>query len=175
MMTPLPMAKDIDIPLDRDVFLRTLLRHLTGTLQKAVGQDEAAGFVAIFGQQISEEINDAYCKAWNIPLLSREQVAQVLIDFKARIHGGFYVISEDDEKIVLGNRQCPYSDKVLGREALCMTTSNVFGGIAAENLGYAKVEIQESIARGDAGCLVVIHLKPNHEAEAAIGREYFKA
>ena len=56
-----------------------------------------------------------------------------------------------------------------------MMTSNVFGAIAAENLGYAKVELQETIARSDRRCRVVVHLKPSEEAQAANGREYFKA
>jgi hypothetical protein len=29
-----------------------------------------------------------------------------------------------------------------------MMTSNVFGAIAAENLGYGKVELRETIAKG---------------------------
>ena len=56
-----------------------------------------------------------------------------------------------------------------------MMTSNVFGAIAAENLGYAKVELQETIARGAPGCRVVVHLKATPEAKEAEGREYFKA
>lgn len=54
-----------------------------------------------------------------------------------------------------------------------MMTSNVFGTIAADNLGYAKVELRETIARGAPGCTVVIHLRPTAEAESASGREYF--
>jgi hypothetical protein len=50
----------------------------------------------------------------------------------------------------------------------------VFGAIAAENLGYAKVELEQTIARGDAGCRVVVHLVPTPEAELADGREYFR-
>ena len=57
---------------------------------------------------------------------------------------------------------------------MCMMTSNVFGAIAAQNLGYAKVELQETIAKGDAGCRVVVYLKPTDEADAAEGREYFQ-
>jgi predicted ArsR family transcriptional regulator len=99
----------------------------------------------------------------------------VLVDLKRRIRGDFYVIEEDEEKIVLGNRACPFAEKVLGRPAMCMMTSNVFGVIAAENLGYAKVELQETIANGDAGCRVVVHLKPTAGAQKAQGREYFKS
>ena len=91
------------------------------------------------------------------------------MDLKRRIQGDFYVIEEDDEKIVFGNRACPFAEKVVGRPAMCMMTSNVFGGIAAENLGYAKVVLEETIAEGDPGCRVVVYLKPTPEAEAADG------
>ena len=55
-----------------------------------------------------------------------------------------------------------------------MMTSNVFGSIAAENLGYAKVVLEQAIARGDSGCRVVVYLKPSEAAQQATGREYFK-
>ena len=164
-----------DVPLERDVFLRTLLRHLAGTLQDVVGVDEASGFVSVVGQKIGDEINGAYKSALAVEQLNRRQVADVLVDLKRRIHGDFYVIEETEDRIVLGNRACPFAEKVIGRPALCMMTSNVFGSIAAENLGYAKVVLERAIARGDDGCLVVVHLKPTDDARAADGREYFKS
>jgi len=168
-------VRELDLPFDRDVFLRTLLRHLAGTLQTVVGLDEASGFVSVVGQEIGDEINRTYKDALAVENLSREQVGEVLVDLKRRIQGDFYIIEESDEKIVLGNRACPFAEKVVGRPALCMMTSNVFGGIAAENLGYSKVVIEQAIARGDAGCKVVVYLKPTPEAQQALGREYFKA
>jgi predicted ArsR family transcriptional regulator len=101
-------------------------------------------------------------------------VAEVLVDLKRRIQGDFYVISQDDEKIVLGNRACPFGDLVEGRPSLCMMTSNVFGTIAAENLGYAKVSLEETIATGASGCRVVIYLRQTTESARAEGREYLK-
>ena len=164
----------IPVPLERDVFLRTLLRHLAGTLQDVVGLEEASGFVSVVGQKIGDEINSAYTSALAVDRLSRDQVADVLVDLKRRIQGDFFIIEEDDEKIVLGNRACPFAEKVVGRPALCMMTSNVFGSIAAENLGYAKVVLEQAIARGDSGCRVVVYLKPSEAAQQATGREYFK-
>ncbi len=169
-----PAVSALPIPLERDVFLRSLLRHLAGTLQKVVGLEEASGFISVVGQEIGEELNHAYKTALAVPALSRAQVGEVLVDLKRRIQGDFFIVEEDDEKIVLGNRACPFAEKVVGRPALCMMTSNVFGSIAADNLGYAKVVIEEAIARGDAGCRVVVHLKPTPAAEAVPGREYFK-
>jgi predicted ArsR family transcriptional regulator len=162
-----------DIPLDRDLFLRSLLRELAGTLEDVVGIEEAKGYISVVGGSIGEAINREYRTALAVDRLSREQVSHVLVDLKRRIEGDFYVISEDDEKIVLGNRACPFGEKVVGRPSMCMMTSNVFGGIAAKNLGYAKVELQEAIARGNPGCIVVVYLRPTEEALAAEGREYF--
>lgn len=165
---------DIRLPLDRDVFLRTLIRELAGTLQDIVGLEEASGFISVVGQNIGRQIDHEYRVALGAMQLTPEQVVDVLVDLKQRIKGDFYIIEQTDEKLVFGNRACPFAEKVIDRPAMCMMTSNVFGSIAAENLGYAKVELQETIAKGAPLCRVVIYLKPTPEAEASHGREYFK-
>lgn len=162
--------KDLSIPLERDVFLRSLIRELAGTLQDVVGLDETAGFISVVGQRIGEQINRTYQDALGCERLTPRQIGEVLVDLKRRILGDFYIIEQSAEKIVLGNRACPFGDKVLGRPAMCMMTSNVFGVIAAENSGYAKVTLQQTIAEGAPGCLVVVHLQPD---AASAGREYF--
>jgi predicted ArsR family transcriptional regulator len=164
----------LQVPLERDGFLRSLVRHLSGALQDVVGLTEAAGFVTIVGQRMGDEINTAYRMQCGASKLSRAQVTAVLVDLKRRIQGDFYVIDESEDKIVLGNRACPFGDRVLDRPALCMMTSNVFGRIASENLGYAKVVIDKAIANHDPECRVVVYLEPNDEARAADGREYIK-
>jgi predicted ArsR family transcriptional regulator len=165
----------LPVPLERDIFLRSLIRELAGTLQDVVGLDEAAGFISVVGQNIGQQINHDYKLALNTKALTREQVGDVLVDLKRRIQGDFSIISQDDTKIVFYNRVCPFAEKVIDRPAMCMMTSNVFGSIAADNLGYAKVELQETIAMGHRGCKVVIHLQTTPEVELVEGREYFKS
>jgi hypothetical protein len=166
----------LDVPLERDGFLRTLVRHLAGALQDVVGIDEAAGFVTIVGQRMGDDINHMYRRQLGVDRpLSREEVAAVLVDLKRRIQGDFYIVDESADKIVLGNRACPFGDRVVDRPALCMMTSNVFGRIASENLGYAKVVIDKAIANRDPECRVVVHLAPTEEAKAADGREYLRS
>lgn len=162
------------LPLERDVFLRTLIRELAGTLEQVVGADEASGYISVVGQAVGEGIDRDYRGALEVAELDRQQVAAVLVDLKRRIQGDFFIVEEGDDRIVLGNRACPFGDKVLGRPSMCMMTSNVFGVIAAENLGYAKVSLEETIARGDGGCRVVVYLQPSDESEQADGREYVK-
>jgi hypothetical protein len=164
----------LDVHLDRDIFLRTLIRELSGTLQDIVGIKEASGFVSIVGQHMGDYINSQYAAALHTAVLDRRQVADVLVDLKRRIQGDFYIIEESEDKIVLGNRACPFGDKVIGRPAMCMMTSNVFGAITARNLGYAKIELQQTIAAGERECRVVVYLTTTSpESQQAKGREYF--
>lgn len=135
---------------------------------------EASGFVSVVGRKVGEQINAQYRQALSLERLSREQVARVLVDLKRRIQGRFYIIEENDEKIVLGNAACPFGDKVKERPAMCMMTSNVFGLITADNLGYSKVVLEKTIADGSPECRVVVYLKPSEEAEGVDGRQYFR-
>ena len=143
---------DLQVPLERDGSLRDLVRNLSGTLQEVIGLEEAS----------------------NVSNLNREQVSAALVDLKQRIHGDFSIVSEDDEKIVLQTTSCPFEDKVIGRPSLCMMTSNVFGTITAQNLGYAKVCLEETIASGAQGCRVVVYLTDSDESATKDGNEYFK-
>ena len=163
----------LPVELDRDIFLRTLIRELAGTLEDVVGLEEASGFVSAVGQRIGDQINLSYRSALGVELLSKQQVAEVLVDLKRRIQGDFFVLEQTDEKIVFGNRVCPFAEKVIGRPSMCMMTSNVFGTIAAENLGYAKVALEQTIAEGEPECRVVVYLKPQPDAHHVDGREYF--
>ena len=165
----------LETGLHRDVFLRTLIRELSGTLQDVIGLEEASGFISVVGQRVGDQINESYKGSLNVTSLNRDQVRDVLLDLKRRIEGRFFVIEEDDEKIVFGNSLCPFAEKVIGRPAMCMMTSNVFGVISADNLGYSKVALEQTIANGDAGCRVVVYLKPTAQSESAIGREYYQA
>ena len=168
-------AASLTVPLDSDIFLRTLIRELSGALEDVVGLVEAAGYISVVGATMGAQLDRDYRNAFRVFSLSRGQVADVLVDLKRRINGDFFIIEEDDEKIVLGNRACPFAEKVIGRKSMCMMTSNVFGYIAAENLGYAKVELQKTIAEGHPGCRVVVYLQPTEEAERATGREYVRS
>ncbi len=165
-------AESARVPLDRDVFLRRMLGELAATLQDVVGIEEASGYISIVSVALGEHILADYRRALAVDQLSRQQVSDVLVDLKRRIGGDFYVIEETDDHIVLGNRACPFGEFVHGRPSLCMMTCNLFGYVAAENLGYAAVELDRTIAQGHGGCRVVIHLRPT-DANVNV-REYFR-
>ncbi|WP_334131349.1 methanogen output domain 1-containing protein [Silanimonas lenta] len=159
--------------LERDGFLRDLLRELSGLLEDVVGLEEAAGFIALVGQRIGRRIDALYAERLGEGEWTTEQLAQVLVDLKRRIQGGFRIESIEGLEIVLVNDACPFGDRVLDRPSLCMMTSNVFGTLAAAHRGFAQVEVEQAIARGDRGCRVRVSLDPNTRIPGA--RQYRKA
>ena len=174
MVKKIKPINSLNISLERDVFMRHLIRELAGTLEDVVGYEEASGYISLVGQNMGEFINDMYKKELGISTLTRSHVADVLVDLKTRIEGSFALIEQDDNKIILESTSCPFEDEVLNRPSMCMMTSNVFGFIAAENLGYAKVVIGQSIAESHDKCKVIVYLKLTPEAESAVGREYYR-
>ena len=153
---------------DQTLFMKELLHELTGVLEETIGLEDAEGFISIVGSRLGEVMNEEYREIAGQETLDLEQIALVLVDLKRRINGGFSVESIDSDKIVMVNTACPFGKHVVGRRSLCMMTSNVFGRIAADNLGFASVDLQKTIASGDDGCRVVIHFR---QGEA--GRAYF--
>ena len=154
--------------------MRSLVRELAGTLEEVVGLEEAAGFVSVVGQRIGEQIDSDYRAALGVARLTRPQVAAVLVDLKKRIQGNFALVEQTETSLVYENSACPFADKVLGRPSMCMMTSNVFGTIAAQNLGYARVTLVRTIAEGAPGCRVVVDTARTSRHESPSGREYFR-
>ena len=163
----------VRIPLDRDLFLRKLLRELTGLLEDVVGTEEACGYISSVGSAMGSWIDEQYRTALDVETLNVEQIAQVFVDLKGRIDGDFYVISVDSDRIVIGNRSCPFGEFAFDRPSLCMMTSNVFGRIAADNTGYARVELERTIATRAKECRIVVHLTPADGLDAT-EREFYK-
>ena len=177
-MSRLDSLQNVDAakaPLDRDVFLRNLIRELAGMLEEVLGINEASCLMSIVGQTLGDQIDRDYKQALAVSNLTREQITDLLVDLNRRIRSKFYVVEQDENKIAFANRGCPFGNEVACPHSLCTITSNILGVIVAENLGYAKVELQQTIAKGQPACRVVVHLNPTPEAEAADGREYLKA
>jgi predicted ArsR family transcriptional regulator len=154
-MSKAESIEDVSVDLNRDLFLRVMMHELAGTLQDVVGVAEASGYISVVGGAVGERINADYKRALSVDRLTRDQVRDVLVDLKRRIQGDFYVLEETEDRIVLGNWVCPFGSLVSGRPSLCMMTSNVFGSIVAQNLGYASVQIDEAIALGHSACRIV--------------------
>ncbi|MCC5633029.1 hypothetical protein LC613_36505 [Nostoc sphaeroides CHAB 2801] len=90
-------VQSLELPIERDQFLCTIIRELAGTLQDVVGIKEAAGFLNVVGYRTGQHVNQIYHNGLQLSNLSREQVTAVLVDWKRRIQGDFYVIEESQD------------------------------------------------------------------------------
>jgi predicted ArsR family transcriptional regulator len=118
-------------------------------------------------------MEEAYRRARGlVDRLSPEQIADLYVRLKAAIDGDFYVLEASEERIVLGNRRCPFGDLVKRSPALCRMTSSVFGGIAARNHGASRVQLEERIAVGDPECRVSVWLGDAAASRPDYGHRY---
>ena len=96
--------------------------------------------------------------------LDKERYIDLILTLKNHIGGNFSLASVDANTVTVVNSRCPFGERVTNFPELCRMTSSVFGGIAARNLGYAKVEIRQSIAKQNGRCEVCIHTDRDYAA-----------
>lgn len=153
--------RDAPISFWLERFFGPVIRSLSTALEDTVGAREASGFVNLGGLAIAEEIQAEYLRAAGAARLDRTAMSSALIDLKRRLGGDFYIIVDSQDRIVLGNRRCPFGDLAKACPSLCTITSHVFGHMVAESQGYGRVTLADTIARGSPGCRIVIDLDPD--------------
>jgi len=99
------------------------------------------------------------------------QYADIILSIKNQIGGNFSRASSEPGTVRVTNTRCPFGEMVKEVPDLCRMTSSVFGGIAARNFGYAKVELRRRIAAGDGVCDVLIYTDPDGSRDLP-GDEY---
>lgn len=145
----------------RESFLRALVVELARTVEETHGSDAAQDLVAHVGATVGGQMEAEFRAARVLAdRLTTDQIAECYLRLEAAIDGDFYLIDIGDDRIVLGNRRCPFGEVVRRSPALCRMTSSVLGGIAARNRDEATVHLDARIALGDPHCQVTIDLGP---------------
>ncbi|MHB0991885.1 MAG: sigma 54-interacting transcriptional regulator [Burkholderiales bacterium] len=104
-------------------------------------------------------------------VLDHAQYADMIVEIKNQIGGGFSRASSEPGMVRVINSRCPFGEAVRHAPELCQMTSSVFGGIAARNFGYAKVMLDKRIAVGDGFCEARIYIDPEQAIQHS-GDEY---
>jgi anti-sigma regulatory factor (Ser/Thr protein kinase)/predicted ArsR family transcriptional regulator len=157
----------------KESFLLALVVEMARSVEAREGPDAAEALVAQVGANIGGRMEEEYRRARDlVDALEPSQIADLYVRLKAAINGDFYVVEATEERIVLGNRACPFGEAVKQAPGLCRMTSSVFGGIAARNAGGASVMLEERIAVGDPECRVVIRLGGPEDEEHGFGHSY---
>ncbi|NNF53644.1 MAG: hypothetical protein HKN03_04285 [Acidimicrobiales bacterium] len=160
-LLPTPEEKNEEGQFGRESFLLALVVQMAQSIERDSGPAAAEQLVAELGAGIGFRMEEAFRDARQQPEgpLSADVLAELFVHLKSGIDGDFFVIEANEDRIVLGNRRCPFGDAVRHAPALCRMTSSVFGGIGARNRGAAAVHLEERIAIGDPQCRVTVWLK----------------
>jgi len=153
------------------VFLQTFILELMHASEQ-LGQGQSQQLIEHIARTAGCFFEEVYRSENNKQeTLDIESYIELILSLKNNIGGQFSLSSSTQDSITVCNSCCPFGDKVVNFPELCGMTSSVFGGIAARNFGYAKVEIAKSIAKHDGRCEVYIHLNPEI-AKTRPGIEY---
>jgi predicted ArsR family transcriptional regulator len=167
-----PNIGSLEIEFDHNGLFNALVSSMAELLESIAGLEDACVYVSSIAARLGADVEKQYKAALGTQNLNRKQLIDVLIDLKNRAGGSFSLIEQDEDRVVFGNRTCPLGKAAANHPSLCMLTSNIFGRMAANTVGYAAVDLEETIARGDAGCRVVLHLKRTELGPDT--REYFR-
>lgn len=152
-------------------FLQTFILELMHASEQQ-GQQHCEQLIEHIARTAGCFFEDTYREEINqTGALSIENYIELILGLKNNIGGKFSLASVNQDCITVSNSCCPFGERVTHFPELCGMTSSVFGGIAARNFGYAKVEIRKSIARQDGRCEVCIHMNPE-TAKSISGIEY---
>jgi len=153
-------------------YLQLFVEQASGMAQGATCSTLEA-FIHKIVLNSSETLEDIYRKSHGIKgTLTMYDFGELLVNLKNAIGGEFQVTEMDENCLHLKTTRCPFGTTVESAPALCHMTSSIFGGIAARNYGYAKVELKKRIALGSDHCDICIHRHPE-KCEQIIGDEYF--
>ena len=152
-------------------FLQTFVLELMHASEQQ-GQEHCEQLIEHIARTAGCFFEETYRNEKNIQSpLDRESYTDLILALKNNIGGKFSLAHTDQDSITVVNSCCPFGEGVTNFPEMCRMTSSVFGGIAARNFGYAKVEIKKSIARHDGKCEVCIYTNPE-SAKGQPGTEY---
>ncbi len=107
--------------------------------------------------------------------LSRQDYARCLLSLKDIWGWDCVMLDERANSLSLRIPHCPFGSSAASGSELCGLESAVFGGIAADQFGYAKVCLNRGCGTPPQNCLVTIHIRKTDESLAAQGETYPEA
>lgn len=167
---PLGMAKlwYVPVSLNKEIYFDEVILNLANEMGDEVSKKRVKKAAIATAQGIEVQ----YKKFHGVDKLNYHQVIDSLVDAQRKMGGNFIVLERTEEIIIIKNTKCPFGGKVKGKGCLCATTSALCGVMTARNLGYSKVILKRTIAKGANECLIYIYLKKTKETGKETTDEY---
>jgi serine/threonine-protein kinase RsbW len=172
----LPVGRSLERDIDPDPGSATLghdrdavLTGLVALAARHAGGDRTPGEVmALAGAIAARDAAALYRERHGVSgPLTAAQVAEAFLDYERALGGDFFPVEVDDDRVVVGNRTCPFGHAVDGTPEVCRFTSALLGGLGGEVAGDTTVTIEEQLAMGDHQCRLVAEVGPGRHPDHA--------
>ena len=154
----------LPVTLNKESYLNDTLLNISKDLNDETSKNK----IKKAAIDTAKKIEGMYKKFHGVDKLNFTQVIDSLVDAQKKIGGNFVVVERTEDVIILRNTKCPFGEGVKQAPFLCATTSALCGTITARNLGYSRVVLKKTIAKGSTECLIYIYLKKTEDTEKEI-------
>ncbi|MBW2974441.1 HTH domain-containing protein [Candidatus Woesearchaeota archaeon] len=151
----------ISVTLSREAYFNSTLLEIASQLN----DPESRKRIKKAAISSAKGIEEQYKQFHGVNKLNYTQVIDSLLDAQRKIGGSFIVMERTEDMIILKNTKCPFGRKIRKSPSLCATTSALCGVMTARNLGYSKIILKKTIAKGSNECLIHIYLKKTAETD----------
>lgn len=158
----------VPVTLNRENYLNDVLLALCKELNDAASLRRIKSVAIAIAKGVAEQYRNFH----GVTKLNHNQVVDSLVNAQKKIGGNFAIVERNEDSIIFRNTKCPFGERVKKAPCLCATTSALCGVMTAGNLGYSKVVLKRTIAKGSTECLIHIHLKKT-EVKGKETDEYF--
>lgn len=145
----------VPVTLNKENYLNDIILNLSKEFNDEISKKRIKQAAIATAKKIEEQ----YKHFHGVNKLNYTQVIDSLINAQKKIGGNFAIAERKEDVIILRNTKCPFGERVKKAPCLCATTSALCGVMTAGNLGYSKVILKRTIAKGSTECLIYIHLK----------------
>jgi DNA-binding CsgD family transcriptional regulator len=143
--------------------IRTLVHP--SVLQRVLGR---------IGEQIGRQVSEQHRLTHGLRLpFSRKEYGRCLSQsLPERMGWPCSLLEETADRLRFGIAACPFGRTTTSTPEFCWLTSGVFGGIAADHFGYAKVCLSRGSGTPPRNCCVTVYIRKTDDSIAADGTEY---
>ncbi|MEW6544871.1 MAG: LuxR C-terminal-related transcriptional regulator [Nitrospirota bacterium] len=157
--------------------LQTILSAFLDSTRALVHPSVLQCMLQRIGVQIGRQVSEQHRLTLGLSLpFSRKEYGRCLSQsLPERMGWPCSLLEETADRLRFNIPSCPFGRSVAGNSDFCRLTSGVFGGIAADQFGYAKVCLTQGHGTPPRNCCVTVYIRKTDESMAAEGTVYPEA
>lgn len=158
---------------ERDLLQQTLGALLT-SLRTTLHSSLVERMYRSIGVQLGRQVCERYRLVHGLsrPLSSKREYGRCLQSLEESLGWPCRATEEAADWVRFEIAQCPFGSGASSATDFCRLTSGLFGGVAADQFGYAKVCLQRGQGIPPRNCCITVYIRHTDESAAVEGDVY---